>query len=315
MLRWRLLLGVLIIGCLVFLGYLDWQLEKKTEIAGLALFPLLVVLLIPACSELISLAKLGGARPIRLVVYLGTVLVVTMSWIAPIISSWATGRVGTVSRLQPFLHATSGSWAFSGLGLALIMTFIAELCRYRRPGWSTIHVSATMFTILYLGLLSAFLVQIRQVGGIGFLVTFLLTVKMGDTGAYMVGRLLGRHKLAPDLSPGKTIEGAIGAMIFSCFGSWLMFVKILPAVSTTYGTHGAPGIESSAAFSWLTFGMVIGLIGMIGDLAESMLKRDAQQKDSSLWMPGFGGVLDILDSILLAAPAAYALWAFGVVVP
>ena len=54
---------------------------------------------------------------------------------------------------------------------------------------------------------------------------------------------------------------------------------------------------------------------MMGDLAESMLKRDAQRKDSSVWMPGFGGILDILDSILLAAPVAYALWAFGIVVP
>lgn len=315
MLRWRIFLGALIIGCLTMLGYMDWRLEKLTDIAGLVLFPLLVLLLIPACSELISLSKLGGARPIRMVVYLGTVLVVTMSWIAPISSNWATGHVGSASRLQPFLHATSGSWAFSGLGLALIMAFVAEMCRYRRPGWSTIHVSATMFTILYLGLLSAFLVQIRLVGGIGYLVAFLLTVKMGDTGAFTVGRLLGRHKLAPGLSPGKTIEGAIGALLFSCLGSWIMFAHVLPAVSRTYGTHGVSGIESSAPLAWLTFGLVIGLVGMIGDLAESMLKRDAQQKDSSLWMPGFGGFLDILDSILLAAPAAYGLWAFGIIVP
>lgn len=315
MLRWRILLGAIIISLVVSLGYADWYLEKQTGIAGIALFPLLLALLIPACSELIALAKLAGAKPIRLAVYLCTILVVTMSWIAPISSNWAAGKMIASPRMQFLLHATSGSWAFAALGIALILTFLAEICRYKHPGASVIHVASTMFTILYLGLLSAFLVQIRQVGGIGYLVTFLLVVKMGDTGAYMVGRLFGRTKMAPTLSPGKTIEGAIGAIIFSCLASYLMFCQILPLCSKTFRTHGVQGLESVLPFDWLIFGVLIGFIGMIGDLAESMLKREAQQKDSSAWMPGFGGVLDILDSILLAAPAAYALWAFGIVLP
>ncbi len=315
MLRWRILLGSIIIAVLILSGYADWYLEKQTAISGLVLFPILISLLIPACSELIALSKLGGAKPIRLVVYLGTILVVTMSWVAPIISSWASEKLIHTDRMQPFLHATSGSWAFSGLGLALIFTFMAEIYRYKHPGASVMHVAATMFTILYLGLLSAFLVQIRLVGGIGYLIAFLLTVKMGDTGAYVIGRLFGRTKLAPNLSPGKTIEGAIGALIFSCLGSWAIFCQILPACSSTFGSHGVQGLEHGVPFDWLIFGFLIGFIGMIGDLAESMLKREAQQKDSSTWLPGFGGVLDILDSILLAAPAAYALWAFGIIVP
>lgn len=317
MLRWRLLLASIIIGLVCTLGWLDWYLEIKTGIAGIALFPLLIGLLIPSCGELITLSRLAGARPLRFLVFLCTALIVTMSWLAPIAADWELAHeLGP--RMRFLMHAaTNGSWAFAALGISLLLVFMAEIYRFKRPGYSLIHVAATMFIIVYLGALSVFLVQIRLFGGLGYLVTFLLTVKMGDIGAYTIGRLFGRTKIAPSLSPGKTIEGAVGALLFSCFTSWLMFCQILPLwpVSKTFRTHGVSGLTTVIPFDWLIFGILIGLIGMIGDLAESMLKRDAKQKDSSVWMPGFGGVLDIMDSILLAAPVAYALWAFGIVVP
>ncbi|MBQ3349257.1 MAG: phosphatidate cytidylyltransferase [Thermoguttaceae bacterium] len=317
MLRWRLLLGTVIIGLVCLLGWFDWYFEKRFGIVGIGLLPLLIGLLIPSCAELITLSRLAGARPQRLLVYLCTLLVVIMSWLAPIASGWAERALTQVSRprMEFLMHATSGSWAFAALGISLILVFMTEIYRFKRPGVSLIHVAATMFTIVYLGLLSVFLIQIRLVGGIGYLVTFLLTVKMGDTGAYTIGRLFGRTKMAPALSPGKTIEGAVGALFFSCFTSWLMFCQILPNWSTTFRSRGVQGLTTGIPFDWLIFGILIGFIGMMGDLAESMLKRDAQRKDSSVWMPGFGGILDILDSILLAAPVAYALWAFGIVVP
>lgn len=316
MLRWRLLLGTLIIGLLCFLGWADWYLEERIHIAGLGLCPLLLVLLVLCCAELITLSRLAGARPQRLLVYLCTLLVVMMSWLAPIASGWAVGHeLGP--RMKFLVHATCGSWAFATLGFSLILVFLTEICRFKRPGVSLIHVAATMFTIVYLGLLSVFLIQIRLVGGIGYLVTFLLTVKMGDTGAYTIGRLFGRTKMAPSLSPGKTIEGAVGAFVFSCLTSWIMFRLVLPAYPKifAFGTHGVPGLDITIPYDWLIFGISIGLVGMLGDLAESMLKRDARRKNSSLWMPGFGGTLDLMDSILLAAPVAYALWAFGIIVP
>ena len=242
MLRWRLLLGTVIIGLVCLLGWFDWYFEKRFGIVGIGLLPLLIGLLIPSCAELITLSRLAGARPQRLLVYLCTLLVVIMSWLAPIASGWAERALTQVSRprMEFLMHATCGSWAFAALGISLILVFMTEIYRFKRPGVSLIHVAATMFTIVYLGLLSVFLIQIRLVGGIGYLVTFLLTVKMGDTGAYTIGRLFGRTKMAPALSPGKTIEGAVGALFFSCFTSWLMFCQILPNWSTWMRTGITP---------------------------------------------------------------------------
>ena len=136
---------------------------------------------------------------------------------------------------------------------------------------------------------------------------------MGDTGAYTVGRLCGgrffRRKLAPKLSPGKTIEGAIGGLAFACIGAAVAFEWLVPQMigdSTGGGT---------SVGRWLFFGLVVAAAGMVGDLAESLLKREAGRKDSSDWLPGFGGVLDLLDSILFAAPIAYLCWASGLVGP
>jgi phosphatidate cytidylyltransferase len=128
---------------------------------------------------------------------------------------------------------------------------------------------------------------------------------MGDTGAYTVGRIFGRHKMAPRLSPGKTIEGAVGAIIFACLGAWLSFRYLIPAMSPTEIPAAIPG-------GWAIYGVLVGVVGLFGDLAESFIKRDVGRKDSSTWMPGFGGVLDILDSLLLAAPVAWLCWILGI---
>jgi len=119
-----------------------------------------------------------------------------------------------------------------------------------------------------------------------------------------VGRLFGRHKMSPHISPGKTLEGAAGALACSCLASWATFRWLVPATTRA-------AVPRGPWWGWVLFGLLVGLAGLLGDLAESLLKRDSQRKDSSTWMPGFGGILDILDSILLAAPVAYALWALG----
>ncbi len=136
------------------------------------------------------------------------------------------------------------------------------------------------------------------VAGVLMLLATITVVKFGDIGAYTVGRLIGRHKLAPHLSPGKTIEGAIGGLAASAFGAWLVLAWIWPRAVGFKPIH----VDVD---EWLSFGILVGLAGMMGDLAESLLKRDAAMKDSSRWLPGFGGVLDIVDSLLFAAPVAY----------
>jgi phosphatidate cytidylyltransferase len=132
---------------------------------------------------------------------------------------------------------------------------------------------------------------------------------MGDIGAFTVGKICGRTKLAPRLSPGKTIEGAIGGLVFACFGSWVALAVIAPLIAPLPSGWVPPGR------GWLIYGVAVGATGMVGDLAESLIKRDMGTKDSSLWLPGFGGVLDLLDSVLLAAPVAYLFWSLRLVGP
>jgi phosphatidate cytidylyltransferase len=178
-----------------------------------------------------------------------------------------------------------------------------------------------MLVITYIGGLMAFIVQLRLLGGddsrLGMLalVSLIATVKMSDTGQYFTGRLIGRHKLAPVVSPGKTWEGAIGGLVFAIGTAWFIFnwaarrMVDAPSDLPLLTTSVAGGVRI------VLFAVAVAAAGLVGDLAESMLKRDAEVKDSSTWLPGFGGVLDLLDSLLLAAPVAFLFWALGIVRP
>ena len=278
MLRWRILLGVAIVAVLVGLCWLD----SRAPVPGIVLFPLLVVSVL-----------------LRWVVYCGNILLISCSWGACLWREFA-GSVGPgPADVGWQWSATASMWTLLALAGVVLLAFVAEMRRFERPGGVTVNVAAAIFSMTYLGLLLSFMVQLRMAWGISGLASMVIVVKMSDTGAYTVGRLIGRNKMAPGLSPGKTIEGAAGALVFACVGSWLTFTWIVEPHTPWQG--------------WLTFGFLVGVMGMAGDLAESLLKRDAMQKDSSDWMPGFGGVLDIFDSMLLAAPVAFACWAFGLV--
>ncbi len=118
-----------------------------------------------------------------------------------------------------------------------------------------------------------------------------------DTGAYTFGRLFGKHKLIPSVSPSKTIEGAIGGLIVAVLGAWLYAQFLLTPFAQL-------GLSPTGI---LLFGLAIGIVGQVGDLAESLLKRDAGVKDSSRLLPGHGGILDRFDSLLFVLPVAYLL--------
>jgi phosphatidate cytidylyltransferase len=175
--------------------------------------------------------------------------------------------------------------------LALLLT------QYIRYGTSAVlaNCGANYFSIIYLGLLSAFCVVIRIDLGPWPLLMFVFVVKSADIGAYMFGKLFGKHKFSPKISPGKTWEGMAGAVVIA------MIVAIFFAVSC--------GIM--AWWLALIFGFCFAFIGQFGDLAESMIKRDAEQKDAANKVPGFGGILDIIDSPLIAAPFAYLFFMFS----
>ena len=123
----------------------------------------------------------------------------------------------------------------------------------------------------------------------------IIPVKLADVGAYFVGRSMGRRKLIPWLSAGKTVEGTIGGILVGAAAA--VFLNLVCDIIGVEMTHARA----------LAFGLVVGAIGQLGDLMESLLKRDAARKDSGQAIPGFGGIMDVVDSLLLAAPVGYAL--------
>jgi phosphatidate cytidylyltransferase len=298
MLRWRLFLGVLIIAAFVGLCWLD----ELAPVDGLVLFPVLVVFILLATREVLNLAAVGGMHPLRHVVYAGNLLIAGAAWVAPIWWDFfgpGAGQAAEASR--PFVTMVT-EWTMLAVAGAVLVAFIAEMRRFEKPGGVTVNLAAAVFAMVYLGFFLSFLVQLRMIWGLGALASLLIVVKLGDVGAYTVGRLIGRYKMAPGLSPGKTIEGAAGAFLFSIAASWATFRWLVPALGPEDRLPGP-------WWGWVLFGVAVCAAGMAGDLAESLLKRDAQRKDSSQLMPGFGGVLDVLDSPLLAGPVAYAFWA------
>lgn len=294
MLRWRLILGTLIVAALLGICWLD----HHATLPGMWLMPLAIVATILATQEVLDFAAIAGLKPLRGIIYVGNVLIVLSSWVAVLhgchgaLPRWANG---------PLCGAT-----LVALGASVILLFLGEMRRYRAPGGNLANLAAGLLGLIYVGLLMSFAVQLRFFWGLAAVATWVIVVKMGDTGAYTVGRLIGRHKMAPTISPGKTIEGAFGAVAFACFGAWAAFRWLVPALMPA-------SAQTGLSWGWIVYGLLVGLAGMAGDLAESLLKRDVGVKDSSAWMPGFGGVLDILDSLLLSAPIAWFCWASGIV--
>jgi phosphatidate cytidylyltransferase len=202
-----------------------------------------------------------------------------------------------------YLHG--GAWADFGLAVLVLGSLTQEL--WRPVGESLVRSAAGLLGVLYVAWLSSHLVLLRELPHVvgrsyhlGFelvMLVFLLTW-MSDTGAYAVGSLIGRHKLAPRISPGKSIEGACGGLLFAILAGVL-------AARTFMRGDLSPVAGAS-------LGAVAGILGQIGDLAESQLKRDAQVKDASSAIPGHGGALDRFDSVLFSAPLIYYLLRFVV---
>src|SRR6185503_18401128 len=192
-------------------------------------------------------------------------------------------------------------WISAVMAALAIVSLTIALSRPEEMNKSLASVAATVFGVVYVALLAGFLVGVRMMSGevtgtnIPHLASKLLTmffamVMMTDTGAYYTGRSIGRHKLAPRISPGKTIEGAVGGFITAIITGPLCRLIFFPEIPLL---HAA------------LLGAAIGIIGQIGDLAESMLKRGADVKDSGTLLPGHGGMLDRVDSILFCAPLLY----------
>jgi phosphatidate cytidylyltransferase len=201
---------------------------------------------------------------------------------------------GYLGALAALLGATLGGadWALAGLMSTLLVAFVIK------GGVSTVSVSVTLLGVAWIGLGLAHALLLRDIDEHGVLAvyTVLLAVWAGDAAAYFVGRLVGRHKLAPTVSPGKSWEGLIAGTVATVA---VTFVAVYEQSFLT--------IPES-----LALGVVIAIVAPLGDLFESALKRDADVKDSGRLLGGHGGVLDRIDALLLAWVAAYyVVVAFG----
>ncbi len=172
----------------------------------------------------------------------------------------------------------------------LFGAFLNEMLWFRKPGGAVTRVAHLFLITAYVGLLPAYFCQLRWLpNGLAAMALAVAVPKLGDVFAYLAGKFLGRHPMTPVLSPKKTWEGFVGGVTGSVLASVLIcgWASVTPA-------GGA-----------VVFGLALGLAGVLGDLAESLIKRDSGQKDASGAVPGFGGILDVIDSVLFAAPVAY----------
>ncbi len=214
--------------------------------------------------------------------------------------------VGTFLNLTGHLGTTGSPARVNDFETGFLILFVLGLCVRQFVSQSNaaglVAISTTLFGLMYVPWLLNFIQKINffpfapgnaAEGGKFFLLYFILVTKFSDMGAYAVGSLIGKHKLIPRISPGKTWEGFGGAILVST-GASLAFVHF-------FGAKMA-GMNYPHA---VILGVILSITAVIGDLIESLFKREAGVKDSGAMLPGIGGILDLLDSLLFNAPIMY----------
>ena len=293
----------ILIGALTLLAWLDWLVGKNTNRLGVLLGPLSLIAALMAADEVRHMLSQIGGTAKRSVVLVGVLLIVGLSIVPGVMAiETATCNFGLLG------------WQILGAAAAIGLAFVAEMIGYRASdgtGAVIKRIVESVFVFGYIGVLISFMSALRFIHGnewglFAFL-SLVICVKFSDSAAYTGGKLFGKHKMAPRLSPGKTIQGGIAAVLGGIAASIFAFFVLAPRMTGES--------NSTSLLMVVVYGLVVTLAGMVGDLAESLLKRETQCKDSSQWLPGLGGVTDILDSMLAAAPAAFVFWAAGWVGP
>lgn len=286
MLRTRLIVGTVLAALTAGMLLIDERLAPWFPF----LFGTIAVLSTLGTLELASLLP-DAVRPNRIVAVAGVLSIVVLAW----------GKVIAVhGQFQGPIPEATG-YVLSGFAAIVVIAFLREMAVFQAPGRTLPRLAMTVWMVAYLGLLPSFLAMIRTNTpnahgeelhrGTIALALAIFVPKACDIGAYFTGRAFGRRKMAPTLSPGKTWEGAAGGLAM--------------AVVVAFGINRLGPVIPGAWWNVALFGLVVGAAGMLGDLAESMIKRDCERKDASQAVPGFGGVLDVVDSILFASPVAY----------
>jgi phosphatidate cytidylyltransferase len=250
-------------------------------------YPFLLVtvlaLALLACFELLRLLD-PQIRPQAWFCYLAVAALVIANWSRAVIKTMESG-----------LDSEPWHWILGIFATVVLASFLLEMAVFRAPGQSVGRMATGIWLASYLGLLPCFLVQLRwlgdaETGGVA-LALAIFVPKCCDSGAYFTGRWIGKHHMTPLLSPKKTWEGAAGGLVASIVAA-IAINRLGPALN-----HGIA--------AEIAFGITVGIAALLGDLAESLIKRDYGQKDASQTVPGFGGILDIVDSVIFSAPVAY----------
>lgn len=310
MLKHRLFFGALMIAAIVLLVWVDGLLDA-VDISGTPAQRLLGgrtylpagLLMLAMFAGIIGLA----ARELhRIFAAKGVVTDVWMLTLAGISG-------GLVIYVVP--SRASSPLAIGAIATLLVIVFLVSLARHALPARRTegaiFAAAAAMFTLVYLGLLPGFLLAIRRWHSGWVILGIVLIAKSCDIGAYFTGSMIGKHKLIPWLSPKKTWEGLAGGITFSA-----IVAMFLATTGNQTGVLGRYVLEDGLRVwehydvpLWLAAvgGATIGAVGHAGDLVASLFKRDAGIKDSGETIPGFGGVIDVIDSAIIVAPLAYWL--------
>jgi phosphatidate cytidylyltransferase len=294
--RKRLTFGPILIALVVLICWFDQRIQgaalpetlrplflgRDTVPPGVALFCIVILLSVLASRELVRIMRDNGIKSTK-----------RITTAAAIIGLLTSAVIPGCSLQTPHAVALACS--------AAVAVLVVSLVFYSRNKTFEGIVGAaggTMLAFVYLGLMFGFILAIRREHSVWIVLWVILTTKNCDTGAYFTGKSIGRHKLIFWLSPGKTWEGLAGGVAFAALsgvlGLWLISA-----------CNGAPGEHLPPLWTGAVAGALFGLFGQAGDLIASLFKRDAGLKDSSHILPGFGGVLDIIDSPLLVAPVAY----------
>lgn len=285
MLRTRLWMGTLLIALAIVLLLEDRWFAPWYPV----LYVCYVGAILLATRELLDLLP-PDIRPCEWLTMTSLILVAAGNW-------WPAFQA--TRNVHPGLEV----WDVIGLFIlaSYLAAFIREMWLFRGPDRIVVRLGLVAFILSYLGALPCFLAQLRWLPGdkSTIAIAFAVFVPKGNdigayfTGKFLAGRILSRTPMAPQLSPKKTWQGFAGGMSAS--------------VTVAVGIHAAYPVIPHGWVGAVLFGITVGGAGVVGDLAESMIKRDLQTKDASKSIPGFGGVLDVVDSLVFAGPVAY-LW-------
>lgn len=292
MLGWRLLVSATLIPLLFGLFYLD----QRAGSSAPWLLGLCWLLILRGTWEITQLLTVRNLKPGYPLVCLLSLLICNAAWLPWLVPSLQTGANDPQTLSLALLSVT--------YAISILLLFLKNAIRFQEPGQTMEILGAELLGVSYVGFLLAMLAELRWVAGpqTGYLAlgALIISAKLGDVGGYTFGRLWGKKKLVPRLSPGKTWMGGFGAIFGASLGAWL-WLQFTPSLFND--SWSAP------AWYWsILFGAIIGVVGLVGDLCESLIKRDVGKKDSAELLPGFGGLLDLLDSPLYAGPVAFLLW-------